>query len=406
MTDYGVTDTGFVKKPLSAILQDIQDRHRASFGAGIDVAIARELGQVDGNVASEMAEVWEILEIVDHSYDPEAAEGVQLENLASLTGTIKQAARASTALISVNLNAGITLVAGTLIAFLGRPDIQFTLDAQVVNSGGSAADVAIDVDGKPLRATCTQTGAIVAPAGALTVKVSVVSGWNSVTNTADAVPGRDADTEIQLRQARENELALRGGSTAKAMKADLLDVKNHPELTGIRSVDVLSNRTDAIDANGLPPHSFEIVIDDGDTPSVDDDAIAQAIFDTGPEGINTAGATSAVAVDEDGDAQPISFSRAVLRPVYATYTLSVTDKYPAGGADLVKAAVLNLALSVQTGQAVIALAFRAVALTVPGVYDVTDFKIGFSPSPALANNLAPGVRERATFNSVNIVVSP
>lgn len=406
MTDYGVTDTGFVKKPLSAILVDIQDRHRASFGAGIDVAIARELGQVDGNIASLAAELWEIGETAYHADDPEAAAGPVLDNIASLTGTVRLTAKASTVPISVNLNAGITLNAGTLIAFDGRPDIQFTIDNPATNAGGSPATITTDTDGDPLTATCTQTGPIVVPAGSLTVKVSVVSGWNTVTNPVDATPGRDVDTDIQLRQRREDELALRGGSTARAIRADLLDTANHPELTGIRTVDIFTNRGDSVDAKGLPPHSFEVLLDDGDTPTVADVAIVQAIYDTAPDGIATFGSTTANATDENGDLVAVRFSRATLKPVYIIATIVTNGDFPSGGVALVKAAILAYGAALKAGETAYALQIGSVMTTVPGCLDVQALQLDFfGPPTDYGINLTPGIRERCTFDSANITLS-
>lgn len=404
---YGVTDTGFSRKLLPDILSDIEDRHRATFGAGVDVAIATELGQLDGTIASGYAELWELGEMAYNSNDPEKADGFAQVTIASLTGTVPQAATPSTALVSVNLNAGITLPAGTLIAEAGRPDIQFQLLVSATNPGGTSADITIDTDGNPLTATCTQTGPIVAPAGTLSVRVTIIAGWNSVTNAADAAVGRDVETPIELRQRREDELALRGGSTSRALKADLLDFENSPDLVGIRTVNILNNRGDAVDANGVPGHSFEVLIDDGDAPTVANGAIAQVIFDSGPDGINTAGSVVGNATDENGDEQAIRFSRVVQRQVYIVLSIQKSALYQTGsvGDGLVKAAILNYATGIAGGDEVVALAVRAAVLTVPGVIDVPNYNQGFSPGPVTGFNLSPGIRERATFNSANISIS-
>lgn len=402
---FGVTDAGFVLKRQPDIIKDIQDRHRASFGTGIDVAIATELGQIDGDVSSELAELWELAQIAYNAYDPSKADNAALVAISALTGTIKEGDAPSTAPITVNLNAGITLPAGTLCSVIGRPDILFQLLVSATNAGGSAADISTGTDSKPLVATCTQAGPIVVVAGTLTVRATIIGGWNNVTNTADATPGRFADTNIQLRQRREDELALRGGSTARAIKADMLDTEHHPELIGIRSCAVLTNRTDDIDTDGLLPHSFEVLIDDGDSPTVANDAIAQSIFDSGPDGINTNGSATGTAVDENGDSQIMRFSRVTLRPVYFAYTLQKGAAYPVDGDAQVKAAVLQLGTTIGAGQEIVALAFKAVALSVAGVIDVTAFALDFAPSPTATANLSPSRRERATFDSAHISIA-
>ncbi len=398
MTVFGITPSGFNRKLLANILQDTQDRHRASFGAGIDVAIATELGQLDGNYASGLAEAWELLGQSYNAFNPEDAAGFTLDVLASLTGTTRDAAQPTkfTALsgLTVTLNAGTTLPAGSLFALPGRPDLQFSIDAAVTNSGGSPASL-------PATATCTQTGPIAASSGTYVI-ATAVSGWTAVQASSAAVTGRDVANDIELRQKRANELALRGGSTVDAIKADLLDTNAHPELAGIRSVSVLENTTDVPDANGVPGHSFEVLIDDGDTPSVANNAIAQAIWDSRPAGIPSSGSSSGTAIDKTGTAQTVKFSRVTLRPIYISATLTRGPSYVGDAA--VKAALVQAGSTLLMGQPVVALALQAVPLA-QGATDVPTYAQGFAPSPTLDVNLTVGVRERATFDASRIVLT-
>lgn len=405
MADFGVVATGFNLKRQPDIQKSIEDRHRAAFGELIDVAIATELGQLDGNISSELAECWEVLEICYNAFDPEAANELVLAVLASLTGTVKRNALPSTVVYTVNLNAGATVNAGSLVSIPGRPDILFALDGAAHNAGGSAADITLNTLGGPLTATATVTGPIAVPAGLLSVIVTASPGWNNGFNPVDATVGRNVDSDIQLRQRRFDELALRGGSTLRALKADLLDVASHPELAGIESVEALENTGDAPDSNGLPGHSFEIVLDDGASPTVADNAIAQSIFDSGPAGIFSSGTTLASATDENGDAQPERFTRVSRLTVYVSLTLVRTADYPTDGDTQVKAAIVAKGSELLAGQEVVALALRAAALEVAGVHDVTAYTQGLSPGPVLSANLPIGVRERATFSTVNVVVS-
>jgi hypothetical protein len=398
MVDYGITDAGFNRKPLTAILQSIQDRHRGSFGAGIDVAIATELGQLDGNFASDLAEVWELLEVAYHAFDPEAATGYALTALASITGTVPRPAAASRSMQQqFALNAGITVPAGSLVHVAGRPDIVFSVDAPVTNPGGSPAAIIGTM-------TCTQTGPVTVIAGSLTAIDTGVSGWTGTTNLADAQVGRNEDTPIELRQRREDELALRGGSTTRAIRADLLDFKNHPELTGINQVSVLENTGDSIDANGLLPHSVEVVIDDGTVPVVADADIRAAIWESGAAGgISTSGAVVGTIVDDNGDLQEIRFSRYTQRQVYISLHVTKGQAYPADGDAQVKAVLVALGAELRGGDEVVALAFRAAALSVAGVIDVPVYYQGFGPGPVSAPNLFPAARERAIISSLNIL---
>ncbi len=394
----GVTSTGFVKKTLEEILTGIGDRQRAAFGATFDTEPNTAMGQLNGTWASDLAEGWEVLEECYHAFDPDAAAGYALTVLAGLTGTVRRGAAASISRRQrLSLNAGVTVPDGALIAHASRPDILFAVQGPVTNSGGVPALI-------ECVAVCTQTGPISALIGSLTVIVNPVSGWTATTNIQDAVLGRDADSDVLLRQRREDQLALRGGSTVAAIQADLLDVDTYPELATMRGARVLENTTDST-VDGMPPHSIEALIDDGDVPSIDDDLIAQIIWDAKAGGIATVGSSSGTATDAVGDTQTVYFSRVTLRPVYIDITVSTNADFPVGGDALVKEQLVLEGADYTVAELVIALQLRAAALNVAGVIDVPVFELGFSPAPSGTANLSPGARARATFSSANITVT-
>lgn len=391
---YGITPAGFVIKPLAQIRADIESAQKASpaIGPSQDYSDDDALGQLNGIMSSQLAELWELGQLVFSSGDPDAALDFALVVIASLTGTTKRGAEASTSVLTVNLDPGVTVTAGARVSVSTRPDIVFTTDTDVTNGGGSAADF-------PVGSTCTETGPVAANAGTLTVIDAPVPGWNSAINAADALTGRNVDTEPQLRQRREDQLALRGGSTVNAIRADLLDFDAHPELEGVEFADVLENVTDTYDLEGLPPHSIEVLIDDGQSPSVADDDLAQVIFETKGAGIATHGTSSGNAIDSKGGVQVMRFSRVVRLPVYVT--LSYTGTATAGD---VKAAVVAKGNSFGVSGDVIALALRAAPLALSGVTDVPSLTLGFTVTPLGTSNLTIGTRERAAFDTSRVVI--
>lgn len=78
---YGVTPTGFVRKPLPVILAEIEALNRTEFGAGVIQDAETPLGQLNGIFAELAAKLWELGEHVYQSYDPDQAEGNRLEML-------------------------------------------------------------------------------------------------------------------------------------------------------------------------------------------------------------------------------------------------------------------------------------------------------------------------------------
>lgn len=84
MSDYGVLPTGFVVKPLSVILAELEAKNISGFGPGVIQTEQSPLGQWNGLRADLIAELWEHLLNTYQSYDPDNAEGTRLETLARI----------------------------------------------------------------------------------------------------------------------------------------------------------------------------------------------------------------------------------------------------------------------------------------------------------------------------------
>lgn len=84
MTDYGVQSIGFVRKPLTVILAEIEAALITEFGPGIIQTPQSPMGQINGIFAEAISKEWENAEDIYQSYDPDQAEGTRLDTLASL----------------------------------------------------------------------------------------------------------------------------------------------------------------------------------------------------------------------------------------------------------------------------------------------------------------------------------
>ena len=81
---YGVDSGGFNRKPLPVILEEIEAKAKEIFGNGIIQTPESPLGQLNGLAADLITTAWEIGQGVYQSYDPDQAEGVALDRLASI----------------------------------------------------------------------------------------------------------------------------------------------------------------------------------------------------------------------------------------------------------------------------------------------------------------------------------
>lgn len=84
MSTFGVQPSGFVRKPLSVILSEIEADMRTTLGTGVIQSSESPLGQINGIYAAAANELWEVAEDIYQSLDPDQAESTRLDTLSKL----------------------------------------------------------------------------------------------------------------------------------------------------------------------------------------------------------------------------------------------------------------------------------------------------------------------------------
>ena len=216
-----------------------------------------------------------------------------------------------------------------------------------------------------VAAQATATGPTVALAFQITTIVTAVSGWQSVTNLADADTGTDVETDAAFRARREALLTVSGKATVDAIRAALLLVDNVSEAL------VFENTTLVTDGNGVPGKAIQCVVLGG--ADVD---VAQAIWDNKPAGIATFGVDiSEVIVDSQGTSHTVLADRADPVEIFVNITVVTDGNYPADGDTQVAAQLKALGDTLIIGADVIYAQFFGESLeTADGVSGVVDIQ--------------------------------
>jgi uncharacterized phage protein gp47/JayE len=188
-----------------------------------------------------------------------------------------------------------------------------------------------------IRATDGGTSGNVGP-NSITNAPSLPAGVDSITNlypTGDTtyedtdqnqyVPGRDEETDADLRERARDAVSEGGDATHDAIVSTLVN-----DVDGVTSVTVFENKTDTDNtgSGGLPPHAFEAVVFGGQ-----EQAIADAIFgkkavtarDYG--GANGTTVTRQVTADSNGQQFDITFSRPTKVEIDITLDIITNDNY-------------------------------------------------------------------------------
>jgi hypothetical protein len=318
MPDFGVTDAGYVLPTQQQLLALMVADQKATIGPSVDTSSDSVLGQINGVVTRQLMIGYEGQQIAYYSNDPDVVEGVLQTALAKVTGTPRQAATTSKVTLSCVLDVGTVLLAGvSLAAALGNPASQWTPVADFTAPSTSTHQVEFE---------SVTTGPNAAAPGSITVITTTVVGWNSVTNAFSPDPGTDVEPDPDLRIRREQELEGGGAANVDAIRAALLQIGG---TVGpfVLSAWVLNNVSDVTDANGVPPHSTEAIVWDGEFEAVGNDTIAQVLWDEGSAGIRNFGMTSGTATDALGNPQTVFFSRVEQLLIYAAFGVTPRQGY-------------------------------------------------------------------------------
>lgn len=386
MSSYGVTEEGFVTKSFDQIKADIEARLRAAIDPGLDLTSSSVVGQMFLIFCDELAKLWEVNAAVAETWNPDAAIGVWLENLASISGTIKRDATKSTVVAAVTTDQAVNIAAGDFVVSVdGNEDARFVNAEPIVTSGAETVDVAFEAE---------STGPVAANAGTLVVIETPTAGVTLVTNALDAELGSNIESDDELRARRDAELDAIGSGTVDSIRARLLRVDS------VEDAVVIENTTDVVDAGGRPPHSVHAIVLGGE-----DADLWQALWDVVGGGIATHGAETGDAVDSLGATHSVSFDRVDEREIYIEVDVDIDeDLYPEDGDEQIKDIIVAKGNELTMGENVIALRLRAEALNISGVIDVTGFRLGFASNPSGTANLTIDEDEIAVFDTSRVTV--
>jgi hypothetical protein len=414
MPTTGLTPEGLVVATTDELRTDMESDTRGKFGASMPLGDLTVLGHLLGLMSNALGLLWQRLQEVDASKDPDGATEAQLRKVCLITGTLAPPALPSIATLALCGDPGSVVAAGnriaiasllptvvafdtdddaTLVALVAWvPGTLYTIGDRVTNnsnayqasttgtsagSGGPSgtgtgiAGTGI-VDGTvtwqyvgqgtavlDVTASCEVDGPTVALAGDVSAIQTPLGGWNTARNLTDATLGQNELSDEDLRLLRTDEIADAGSTTRAATIGALRKV------AGVTSVTGFTNRGDTTNGDGLPPHSFEMLVEGGANQDIVDtiganqaDGIASFSFF----------GTSGTYTDSEGTAETVFFSRPQLVNVYVDVTIAFNAAlYPSDGDAQVQAAVALFGSSFAVGDDVEPSSLGAQAFIVAGV---------------------------------------
>lgn len=376
---------GFTRTRLDERLQELKNSMIGIFGSDIALDADTVDGQTLGIFAEAHSDLDQLAEDVYNSFNPQTATGVALSRVVQYNGIKRIEGIFTTADVLAVGTEGTVIAAGSLISSTTLNVSFLTIAEAIIPAAGQIS----------IACRSSALGKFLAPANTLNKIDSPTFGWQTVTNPLDAVPGRNEETDAQLRIRRRASTSTPAQAVIDAVYGALLNLAN------VLKVKVYENDQDIIQpVTNLPPHSIYCVVEGGALQT-----IADTIWAKKSAGVTLVGALSQQIADSQGNPHTIKFSRPVDLNVFIVINLSIRAGWPTDGVQRIKDALLAWALDQQDiGEEVIQSRLFDPVNTIPG-HSVQDIFIGTAAAPATENNVAVNFEQLARFDSTRITVN-
>ena len=245
-------------------------------------------------------------------------------------------------------------------------------------------------------------GKIQLPNDVITKLVDNIAGFTNVRNRLQPIYGREAQTDVELRQAYITKSALRSNTMVDSVVAEILNT-----VVGIETVSGFENDTDFVNDRQMPPHSIEFVVEGGE-----DSEIASAILRKKAGGIQTYGSVVVDVPGKYGDSIPIKFNRPTYIYVWLKIVLhckrsSLPDNYK----KMVSSLIVENNKKISTGkslliQTLIESLYDAIpGLTYVDIQSAYRDNLSQTPTNFVAKNVLVNSRQKIILSEDRIEVS-
>lgn len=319
---------GFVAPLESEILAGVQEDFNAAFGGNLNPALETPQGQLAVSLTAVIGYCNDLFTHYCNQVDPAFSEGRMQDAIARLYFLDRDPAEPTIVIANCVGLSGTIIPVGSL-ARAADGNVYSSTVAATIPIGGTIA----------VTFACITPGPIACPAGSLTTIYRAIPGWDSVTNPADGVLGRDVETRADFEARRAASVALNAVGTLPAIKANVLNV---PDVLDVYATE---NYTAAPVTTGgvtIPAHCLYVAVSGGLAADV-----AKAIWQKKPPGCAMHGNTTVVVEDDNsGYSYPypsysVKFETPTPTPVLFVVTIVDGPDVPADAVSQVQAAIIN-----------------------------------------------------------------
>ena len=241
-----INENGLLIDEFSTIYNRLADKFKLIYGQDINLEQNSPDGQLLGIITNEIYDLQTLILHIYNSFDPDLAQGVELNKLLKLIAQTRRSSTKSIVDITIVANANVTLPADYTIIDENKNEWVINAETTLISGTNIVSFNAVNF------------GAIEASANTINDVVTVFPEIISVNNTLPAEVGRDEESDVLLRKRRNNLLSVNSNSTIAGVysKLFLLDT--------VTDAVIYENATDTYDAlKDLNAHTLWCIIDGG-----------------------------------------------------------------------------------------------------------------------------------------------
>lgn len=369
--------------------EDIRDDLIASmkqiFGQDIYLADDSQDYQQISIFAKKIFDTNSLAVLVYNNRTANTAIGTGLDNLCALVGIKRKPATYSTCQLTINGVPGTVINDGQASDGTNLWDLPKTV---TIPDNGIIT----------VEATSHEKGYVAALPNSINIVVTPVYGWLGVTNTYQANPGNDAETDASLRSRYAISTQAPADSIFESLLASL------KQIAGVTKVKGYENDTGTADSNGLPAHSVTFVVEGGDNTD-----IATEIYYKKTPGCYTNGTTAVNLTSPTGNITVIRFYRPTYKTVYVKVFVKKLTGYNDNYATDIKNAIVEYVNGLDLAETVYRSILWSVAIGQMGSitspeYSVTDIQTSIDGSSYSQADISMLFNESAFTETAKVVV--
>lgn len=388
-----LTDNGYHKPTYDEILANKIQTAKELFGDDIATGEQTALGKFIRIGAKDLATAYEDIEAVYYARFPNTASGISLDRLSVFAGISRNPATLAYHKIKVYGNEGATVdeivVCGEDSEITFHNISSFTIGTPTSENTLGYAEIIVE---------CDTAGTV----GNMTITdiVNPIADVDHIEYVGLETAGENTESDYSLRKRFAQAIEGAGSTNANAIRAAILRVPN------VVSVGIAENNTDSTDDSGRPPHSFECYVYG---QNLDNQQIAQAIFDKSPIGIKSCSTStnpiSVSVIDDGGFSHTVNFSYTENVNVYIKISIKTNSDFESDGITQIKNVLTSYIDNLGVGTDVILSTLYGKIYSVAGIEDVTKIELSTDGTTYSAANIVVDNTQVANTAAARITIT-